>query len=287
MLGQTVHSYLDFQDHDVYVTSRKEFNYKANNKLTRFDVINDEISTLCLKERNYDYIVNCIGIIRHQITDSLESTNRAIRVNSLFPLELLNEIEGSATKLIQIGTDCVFSGVTGSYSEDSFKDPVDSYGYSKAMGEVFSQNQMILRCSIIGREIDNHLSLMEWFLKQSMNSKVHGFINHKWNGLTTLAFAKILNGVISRDSFEAGTFHVVPGDQVTKFELLQTLASTFFRSDLNVVPVEASIPVDRTLITKFTDKNERLWECTKYLHIPTIEDMLREYETYTRELPSK
>ena len=135
----------------------------------------------------------------------------------------MEEIEGSSTKLIQIGTDCVFSGRDGSYLEDSTKDPIDSYGYSKAMGELFSPNQMMLRCSIIGRENENYLSLMEWFLRQPLNARVNGFIDHKWNGLTTLAFAKVLNGVMSRDAFEAGTFHLVPADEVSKFQLLQTL----------------------------------------------------------------
>jgi dTDP-4-dehydrorhamnose reductase len=287
MLGQTVYSFLSGKNYRVHATSRRCLDDTSKENFIRFDVSQDDISTLRLKEENYDFIINCIGLIRHQITGTRESTINAIRVNSQFPLELLEEIDGSPTKLIQIGTDCVFSGRDGSYSEDSIKDPVDPYGYSKAMGEQFSRNQMILRCSIIGRENENYLSLMEWLLRQPLNTRVTGFIDHKWNGLTTLAFAKILDGVISRDAFEAGTFHLVPEDQVSKFQLLQTLASTFRRTDLEIQPVGASSPVDRTLITNFADKNAELWKNARYVQIPTIEDMLSEYETFTRGIPSK
>jgi dTDP-4-dehydrorhamnose reductase len=253
----------------------------------RFDAIENDLGILNLRDNFYDYVINCIGIIRHRITESNESIKRAILVNSIFPLKLLKEIEGSPTKLIQIGTDCVFSGRAGSYSESAVKDPIDFYGYSKAMGEISSQNQMLLRCSIIGRENENHLSLMEWLLRQAKNSKVNGFIDHKWNGLTTLAFAKILNGIISQEHFESGVFHVVPGNQVTKFELLQIIASTFRRGDLHIYPTSSSAPVDRTLSTGFIKENERFWESANYGHIPTIQDMLREYEIHIRKLLSE
>jgi dTDP-4-dehydrorhamnose reductase len=287
MLGQTVHSFLSGKDYTVHTTSRRQLIEQSKHNSIRFDVTQDDVSSLRLKEEKYDYIVNCIGIIRHQITETRESTIKAIRVNSQFPLELLEEIEGSSTKLIQIGTDCVFSGRDGTYLEDSIKDPIDSYGYSKAMGELFSSNQMILRCSIIGLENENYLSLMEWLLRQPLNARVNGFIDHKWNGLTTLAFAKVLNGVISKNTFEAGTFHLIPQDQVSKFQLLQTLASTFGRTDLDIHPIGASSPIDRTLATNFAHKNAQLWESAEYGEIPTIKDMLSEYETFTREKQSK
>jgi dTDP-4-dehydrorhamnose reductase len=287
MLGQTVNAYLKAQGHDVFATSRKHISTNESSNLIKFDAISDEVKTLELKKNNYDFIINCIGIIRHQITDSRESKVNAIHVNSLFPIKLIEALEGSTTKVIQIGTDCVFSGSTGAYSEGSEKDPIDYYGFSKAMGEISSENQMLLRCSIIGRENDNFLSLMEWLLRQPLKSVLNGFIDHKWNGLTTLAFSKILDGVISHDSFEPGSFHVVPKDQVTKFQLLQLLASTFDRNDLQILPTNSATPIDRTLTTTHVRQNTRFWEHADYPQIPRIEDMLTEYESYTRNLPSK
>ncbi len=287
MLGQTVSKYLKTQGHEVFATSRNHLSNNPTPNSINFDAILDDIEVLELKRRNYDIIVNCIGIIRHQITGSRESIVNAIKVNSLFPIKLIEEIEGSTTKVIQIGTDCVFSGSAGNYSEDSEKDPIDNYGYSKAMGEIFSENQMLLRCSIIGRENDNFLSLMEWLLRQPLNTVVSGFVDHKWNGLTTLAFSKILNGIISHDSFQPGFFHVVPDDQVTKFELLQLLAKTFDRGDIRIHPTTSKAPIDRTLSTTHVSENLRFWEHAEYRQIPKIADMLSEYKSYTRNLPSE
>ncbi len=287
MLGQTVNAYLKTRGHDVFATSRNQLSSNDTPDLIKFDASLDGIKNLGLKKNNYDFIINCIGIIRHQIADTRESKANAIYVNSLFPIKLIEEIEGTTTKVIQIGTDCVFSGSTGAYTEVSEKDPIDYYGYSKAMGEIYSENQMLLRCSIIGREKVNFLSLMEWLLRQPLNSVVNGFIDHKWNGLTTLAFSKILDGIISHDGFEPGYFHVVPKDQVTKFELLQLFASAFDRSDLQIHPTTSMAPIDRTLSTIRSGENTRFWEYAEYSQIPRIEDMLREYESYTRKLPSK
>jgi dTDP-4-dehydrorhamnose reductase len=60
--------------------------------------------------------------------------------------------EDSGAKVIQIATDCVFSGSNGSYLETDPHDATDVYGKTKSDGEIESSAVMQLRCSIIGRE---------------------------------------------------------------------------------------------------------------------------------------
>ena len=52
--------------------------------------------------------------------------------------------------------------------------PEDLYGKSKYLGEVTTGNALTLRTSIIGRELANFRSLLEWFLSQKGKS-VRGF----------------------------------------------------------------------------------------------------------------
>jgi dTDP-4-dehydrorhamnose reductase len=61
-------------------------------------------------------------------------------VNSIFPIELTELAQELGFKVIQIATDCVFSGDKGSYTESDTKDPIDNYGYSKVLGEHQDKN---------------------------------------------------------------------------------------------------------------------------------------------------
>ena len=42
--------------------------------------------------------------------------------------------------------------------------------------------------------------MLNWFLNEG-EGKVNGFIDHMWNGITTINFAKIVNGMIKNNNF--------------------------------------------------------------------------------------
>lgn len=211
------------------------------------------------KLMNKEWIVNCIGVIKPYCDDVL----RAIAVNAVFP-NLLPD------NTIQIATDCVYSGRKGDYVETDPHDALDVYGKTKSLGE--ASNIKNLRCSIIGPEIKNHLSLHDWFLKQDA---ADGFTNHYWNGITTYHFVKIVEGVI-REGIELSNLqHIVPADKVTKAELLRLIAKAY-EVNIPVTDVEAPEAVDRTLSTNYPEMNKVLWKAAGYKKPPTIEQMLIE-----------
>src|ERR1035438_4247630 len=81
------------------------------------------------------WIINCIGKIKPYIQeDNHASIDIAIRVNSLFPYALAEAAQRMNAKVIQIATDCVYSGKKGKYREDDPPDPSDSYGKTKLLG---------------------------------------------------------------------------------------------------------------------------------------------------------
>ncbi len=226
---------------------------------------------------NYDWIVNAIGVIKPFIKDgSAPDIQRAIQINALFPYLLAREAESTGRRVIQIATDCVYSGKEGRYSEDAPHHPDDVYGKTKSLGEVSSKQVFHLRCSIIGPEVKNQVSLLEWFLKQPLGSTVTGFTNHRWNGITTLQFAKICHGIIKRNLKMPSLHHIVPEDDVTKAELLADLASGYVRGDIIVNYGTSQNSVDRTLATKNPALNRLLWESAGYINPQSIQDMIKE-----------
>lgn len=71
-----------------------------------------------------------------------------------------------SSKFIQIGTDCIFSGSKGQYTEADILESIDLYGKSKFLGESGPKNALVLKTSSIGWEVETKKGLLEWFLSQ-------------------------------------------------------------------------------------------------------------------------
>jgi dTDP-4-dehydrorhamnose reductase len=230
-----------------------------------------------LRLRGFDYIVNCIGLITHNINESdPNSVASAKLLNAEFPRRLAGFAEETGSKLIQIATDCVFSGSKGGYLETDTHDATDLYGTTKSAGEIESPNVMHIRASIVGRELKSKKSLLEWVIGQPENGKVAGFTDRLWNGVTTTAFAKIVAGVISLSAFRPGVWHLVPKDKVSKFALVSMLASALGRPDLQITPSESGLAKDLTLDTDHQAVNLGFWQAAGYQQVPTIKELIDE-----------
>ncbi len=274
MLGSMVRRYLSEQpEYDISVIDRLSFDAEAP--------FLEPILTDFL--RGHDYAINCIGIIKPRIDESSPvSVERAIRINALFPHALARAAEVSNCRVLQIATDCVYSGHYGEYTETSPHDAEDVYGKTKSLGEVRSPTVHHLRCSIIGPEPEGRPkdSLLEWFLGQPAGSMLKGFTNHHWNGITTLAFAKICHVIMKKGIEMPQVQHVVPRYSVTKAELLRFFASFYHREDVSIGGCEAATEVDRTLRTMDTSMNSMLWWAAGYGSRPYIQQMIEELAAY-------
>jgi dTDP-4-dehydrorhamnose reductase len=228
-----------------------------------------------------DWIINAIGITKPNIDDgNAEETDRAVQVNSRFPHLLAVAAKKTNSKVIQIATDCVYSGQKGKYIETDPHDALDVYGKTKSLGEVYQDNFYNLRCSILGPELKGHNSLMDWLLTQPKGVTLNGFTDHLWNGITTLHFTKICFGIIENNLELPHIQHIVPGDIVTKAKLLKIITEEFSRKDLSIIKTKAQIKIDRTLLTNNKKLNQRLWKLAGYAKLPTIKQMVRELSEY-------
>jgi len=227
------------------------------------------------------WIINAIGITKpYAHDDDPPQVENAIRINSSFPYDLSACARPLGAKVIQIATDCVYSGRTGSYSETDLHDPLDVYGKTKSLGEVLYPGTHCLRCSIIGPEPKSYVFLIEWFRRQPNRAELNGFVNHQWNGVTTLHFARLCSGAIRSGIPLSRLQHVIPTGSLSKYELLRAFASHFQRDDIQIYPTEAKVVVDRTLSTKYEALNRSLWAQAGYAEPPTIPAMVAELASF-------
>ncbi len=252
MLGSMVYDYFK-KDHKLFVeatTRNKKDKTKRYFEVNNFLEIKHKYSYL----KTYDYIINCIGAIK--FTENQKNIYNAIKVNSLFPHELSSFLNKSKTKIIQIATDCVFSGKNGAYNESFEHDDSSVYGKTKSLGEVNNDNFLNIRCSIIGPEKLRSKNLMQWVLSQKNDSVIQGFSDYKWNGVTTLQFAKLCSSIINRNMFNKirkinHTHHYVPNNSTSKYELVKMI-SEIFEKKIKVIKVKKfNKPINRTLSSRY------------------------------------
>jgi dTDP-4-dehydrorhamnose reductase len=247
----------------------------------QFDATKDEISDL-ISKTSPDWVINCIGIIKPHIKENQgESILNALKINSEFPFKLASATDAT---IIQIATDCVYSGARGKYREDDLHDALDVYGKTKSLGEAPLKNIIHLRASIIGPEMGRSTSLLEWFKNQPLNSEVNGFTDHLWNGVTTHHFAKIALGLITNNFKEISKAHVVPSGLISKSELLREFAEAYNRRDITINEVISSVKVDRTLETINPELNMKLWQMAGYQEIPSVPLMVREQAEFAQSI---
>ncbi|HEY4825161.1 MAG TPA: sugar nucleotide-binding protein [Solirubrobacteraceae bacterium] len=252
----------------------------------RFDVLRDSLEPL-LDDARCEWIVNAVGVIKPRIhEEDRASIENAILVNAVFPHRLAAAAAERGQRIIQIATDGVFSGPLGPYDEATPHDPLDVYGKTKSLGEVADSHVYNLRCSIIGPESSPPRSLLGWALSAPANAELRGYTGQRWNGVTTMHFARLCGAIIAGAQTPTAQ-HVVPADSVSKAELLELALAAFGRSDVTVRPELGPEPADRTLSTRDPSANERLWRAAGYDHPPTIREMLEELAAYEARQTSR
>ena len=189
---------------------------------------------------NPDVIVNCIGIVKQD--PAARDPLKSIAVNALFPHELAQLCRETGARLIQLSTDCVFSGRKGNYREPDIPDAEDLYGRTKLLGELESEGCLTIRTSMIGRELKGSHGLLEWFLSQ--RERVRGFTHAVFSGFTTLALAEAIADVIVDHPDVDGVWHLA-SEAISKFDLLKLIKQTYGLA-IEIEPAESFV-CDRSL----------------------------------------
>lgn len=210
-----------------------------------------------------DYVVNCIGVIKQRRDAS--AAIPSLLINSLLPHRLAETVGEWGGRVFHFSTDCVFSGLKGEYLEEDSSDAKDLYGRTKFLGEVASANALTLRTSIIGRELADFQSLLEWFLAQR-GKDVLGYEKAMYSGVTTNYLADVVGRLIEFHP-ELNGLYQVASQPISKYALL-CLIRQIYRLDIEIRPVEGEV-CDRTM------RAERFEAATGF-RCPNWQDLITE-----------
>jgi len=211
----------------------------------------DTLATL-ITELAPEVVVNCVGVVKQR--ETANDPILTIRINSLLPHLLADWQARHGGRVVHFSTDCVFSGRKGNYREEDTPDPEDLYGRTKLLGETVADNALTIRSSIIGREIANRQSLLEWFLSHR-GGKVRGYRKVIYSGVTTVFMSKLVSDIVESRLDISGLYHV-SSPAISKYDLL-CMYRDAVGLDIEVEPDDETVS-DRSMVS------DRFWAKTGY-----------------------
>jgi dTDP-4-dehydrorhamnose reductase len=259
MVGHMARLYLGAAGHEVVSVART-----ASLEWDSLDVEREGALVSYIAEAEPAIVLNCVGVL---IQECEQQPLRAIRLNAMLPRVLEASGRELGFRLIQVSTDCVFSGAQGPYKEQDRRDADEVYGRTKALGEVENDRDLTIRTSKVGPELkESGTGLFNWFMMQK--GKVHGFRRGMWGGVTTLEMAKAVDHVIRNPI--AGLVHLTNGEPISKYALLCLFAEIWDKRDVVIERDDARVTNRSLLCTRkdFTYK------------VPSYRDMLLELHSF-------
>lgn len=244
------------------------FDISYRNKLNSNTIICDVTKTIELEKIIHgikpNIIINCVGVLLNRSEINPANT---IFINSYLPHFLKKICKVINCKIIQISTDCVFSGIKGEYNENDIPDAIDLYGRSKMLGEIINKNDLTIRTSIIGPELKKEgAGLFDWFKRQ--RGDINGFSNVYWGGVTTIVLAKkILNCIIEN---KTGLYHLTNGSKISKYSLLCLISEFFPSKNLKIKEKEV----------KWSDKSLKSTKKDFNRDVPSYREMIEEMKNF-------
>ena len=265
MAGHIISLYLKEQGHSVTGYARQNSKYVDT---IIGDASDFELLKSTVLKGDYVSVINCIGLL-NQFAENDHAA--AVLLNGYLPHFLAKITENTDTQIIHMSTDCVFSGKTGGYTEDSFPDGTLFYDRSKAVGELDDEKNITLRNSIVGPDIkEKGIGLLNWFMQQE--GPVNGFTGAIWTGQTTLQLAKTMEQAAKLRVH--GLYNTVPDEPINKYELLQLFNTYIRREPIEINPMDRFV-ADKSLVrTRYDGFDYR---------IPDYKTMIMELGDWMRE----
>ncbi|MDB4891932.1 MAG: hypothetical protein JWL61_3787 [Gemmatimonadetes bacterium] len=248
MLGSAVYKKFAADDkHEAWGTLRSsgDRRYFAEAHRGRLidgiDVTNSDSLVAVVNRVRPDVVINAVGVIKQ-----LAAANDpliVLPINAMFPHRLAALCGLVGARMIQVSSDCVYSGNTGNYVESDLSDAEDLYGKSKYIGEVHDQPHAVtLRTSGIGHELYSKNGLLEWFLAQE--GQVKGFAKAIYSGLPWDELARVIQDVVLPNAELSGLYHVST-KPISKLALLELIADVYGKK-IAIEP-DHTVRIDRSL----------------------------------------
>jgi len=263
MLGSYLTSYLS-KKYNVITICRSDYDIMLNTY--------DDLRALLTKYNTGPdtLVINATGTIPQAASKTYELNDKIyMEINAIFPNILSSMVNKMGAECIHSTTDCVYDGIKGNYVESDVSNAITTYGKTKSLGE--PADATVIRTSIIGEELNNKRSLLEW-VRSMANKQINGFNNHIWNGITCLQYAKCIDTIIQKKLFWKGVRHLHSPSTVSKYQLV-SMINQIYNLNIDIQKHNDNIGCDRSLMSQYP-------EFVNIFQIPELETQIIEMAKY-------
>ena len=175
-----------------------------------------------------DCVVHAAGLT--SVEDCEENPYLAHHVNVEIAENVATACARRGVKLAHISTDHVFGGDGQFFTEDACIKPLNTYGKTKAEAETRVQHvcpeSLVIRTNFYGWGPSYRKSFSDWVLSNLMRGQqLTLFRDVFYSPVITSRLVSVVHELFDRS--EAGLFHVVGDDRISKYDFGLRLASVF------------------------------------------------------------
>lgn len=215
---------------------------------SKLDITNESEITSFLKLQEPDLIINASAMTNVDLCE--EEKDLAMRTNGYAVRNIADFCRETGSYFVQISTDYVFDGFHGMYKEESPPNPINYYGLSKLVGDIFAQccpKSLIVRTSGVFGHSNN-------FPRYAFNTLRDGKILNVIEGFYSPIHARLLAKSV-KELIEQQTQGIInlAGERISRIELAMELSNIFhfdnklIRINSGNLQFKAKRPMDSSL----------------------------------------
>ncbi len=237
-IGSKIYLYLigmNPKDTQILGTFNKNKEY---DELIHLDVTQHEELSKFFKNYHPDIILVTSGIKDVKVCE--DDYDLAYSLNTQPIIDIINIIEsgGYNTQVIYLSTDYVFSGKSGSYTDNDIPNPRTNYGKTKYLSELAlnrsNTKYTIIRISAVLGQGSNFFDWITSLLKNNQNIELFDDI---YFSPTPINFITDTIGEIIENNNEYlyRTIHISGGERISRYQLGQRL-KIIMNSESKIIP---------------------------------------------------
>lgn len=251
MLGNNMYELLKKKNYNIYGTCRNKYDIK-DDKIICFEHTKNNLINI-FEYIKPNIIINCIAKLTE---NNYVDKENMIYSNITLPIYICDYCKINKIYFVHFSSDAIFKSSSKYNSINDKYTPESFYGMTKSISECISDDSLVLRICPIGYEKYTSRSLFN-FIYNNKNSKINGYKNCYFNGISTIVIVTELIKIIENKTKLYGIHHIT-GPKISKYYLLQIINKSY---DLKkkIIPIE-NPNISRLLEDELINSNTLSWE---------------------------
>lgn len=244
------------------------------------DVSSPKMFEKIVEKVSPQYVINCVGATN--VEECERFPERAMLLNAIFPFRVAKASHKIPFRFLQISTDHYSSANGETRDELMHPIPVNSYGYSKHIGErlILNENPMalILRTNFFGISDSGTHSILDFTINSLRGtSPIFGYEDVWFSPLGVTQTANFLGSALEIDI--SGILNLSGAESLTKLDFLRMVAVSLKMNPNLIIPAKSSdfaSFVKRPTILSLNNSKLR----SLGIKLPSLKDMIQEELSY-------